>query len=100
MVRHILRKDVTLSWPLVSGFSVLYALVALARFTAGRFLQGFPGTPLSFLVLLAAATLMTFAVQQDPIPGMRQDWLVRPIRRRDVFLAKLLFAIVFVQGPV
>ena len=99
MVRHILRKDLTLLWPIVAGFSALCGLVGLSRFAAGRFLQGFPGTPLSFLVLLAAATVMTLAVHQDPIPGVRQDWLVRPIRRRDVFLAKLVFAIVFVQGP-
>src|SRR5437762_13699997 len=99
MVRHILRKDVTLLWPLVAGFAILYSLVALARFMAGRFLNGFPGTPLSFLTLLAAAALMTIVVHQDPVPGVRQDWLVRPIRRRDVFLAKLLYAVVFVQGP-
>src|SRR5437016_5747331 len=100
MVRHILRKDVVLLWPFVAAFAILYGLTAIARFTAGRFLNGFPGTPLSFLVLLLSASLITLAVQQDPIPGVRQDWLVRPIRRRDVFLAKLLFAVLFVQGPI
>jgi hypothetical protein len=56
--------------------------------------------PLSLLVLLASAIAVTLVVHQDPIPGVRQDWLVRPIRRRDLFLAKLLFAVVLVQGPM
>jgi hypothetical protein len=38
-------------------------------------------------------------VHQDPLPGIRQDWLVRPIPRRDLFFAKLLFVLLFVQGP-
>jgi hypothetical protein len=42
---------------------------------------------------------MTLVVHQDPIPGVRQDWLVRPVSRRDLFLAKLLFVAIFVQAP-
>src|SRR5215831_9480915 len=99
MVRHIFRKDWRLLRPLVAALAVLQALVAIARFKSGHFLNGFPGVPLSFLVLLASATLITIAAHQDPIPGAGQDWLVRPIRRRDVFLAKLLFVVALVQGP-
>jgi hypothetical protein len=55
--------------------------------------------PGSILELLAAATVITLVMLQDPIPGVRQDWLVRPIVRRDLFLAKLLFVILLVQGP-
>jgi len=98
-VRHILKKDWLLMWPFVAALAVLQALVALARFTAGHFPNGFPGTPLSFLVLLASATVIVLVVHQDPIPGVHQDWLVRPIPRRDLFLAKLLFVVVLVQGP-
>ena len=47
----------------------------------------------------AAATVITLVVHQDPIPGISQDWLTRPIKRRDLFLAKLLFVVLFVQGP-
>ena len=39
-------------------------------------------------------------VQQDPIPGLTQDWLVRPIRRRDLLLSKVLFVALMVQGPI
>ena len=99
MVRHILKKDWRLLWPLVAALAVLQGLLALARFTAGPFLDGLPTVPLALLELLAAATVITLVVHQDPIPGVRQDWLVRPIPRRDLFLAKLLFVVVLVQGP-
>jgi hypothetical protein len=100
MVRHILRKDWRLLWPLIAALTVLRGLLAFARFTAGQFLNGLPTVPMSLLELLAVATVITLVVLQDPIPGVRQDWLVRPISRRDLFLAKLLFVVVLVQGPM
>jgi hypothetical protein len=86
-------------WPLIAALAVLQVLLALARFSAGVFLTGLPTVPGSLLELLAAASLIALAVQQDPIPGARQDWLVRPVARRDLFFAKLLFALVLVQSP-
>jgi hypothetical protein len=44
--------------------------------------------------------LITAAVHLDAVPGVRQDWLIRPIRRRDLMLAKLLFAALAVQAPI
>jgi hypothetical protein len=99
MVRHILKKDWTLLWPLVTASAVLFALLASARFSAGLFVNGLPMVPASLLELLAAAAIITLVVHQDPIPGARQDWLVRPVSRRDLFLAKLLFVLIFMQGP-
>ncbi|HEY6250210.1 MAG TPA: hypothetical protein VI685_09620, partial [Candidatus Angelobacter sp.] len=49
------------------------------------------------LAYLGLAYLITLAIQQDPIPGVRQDWLVRPIRRRDLLFAKLIFVLLMVQ---
>jgi hypothetical protein len=98
MVRHILKKDWILLWPLVTALAVLQGLLAMARFTGGLF-KGLPTVPMSLLELVAAATVIALVVHQDPIPGIRQDWLVRPIARRDLFLAKLLFVVVLVQGP-
>jgi len=98
MVLHILKKDWKLLWPLVTALGVLQALAALARFKSGHFLN-FPSVPLALLQLLATATVVVLAVHQDPIPGVRQDWLVRPIPRRDLLLAKLLFVILLVHGP-
>jgi hypothetical protein len=102
MVWHILKKDWTLLWPVVAAVAVLQGLLALGRFTrfsAGVLVSPLPTTPAGLLELLAAATLITLLVHQDPIPGVRQDWLVRPVARRDLFLAKLLFAVLLVQGP-
>ena len=99
MVRHILKKDWLLLWPLVSAFAALQILFALARFKAGQLPNGLPSVPVSFLVLLGAAILTALVVHQDPIPGGRQDWLTRPVRRRDLFFAKLIFVLVLVQGP-
>ena len=101
MVRYILKKDWILLWPIVTAVAVLQGLLAFARFSMGRdFGRGVPTTPAAFLELLAVATVITLVVHQDPIPGVRQDWLVRPIPRRDLFLAKLLFVVVVVQGPM
>jgi hypothetical protein len=100
IVGHILKKDWRLLWPLVTALAVLQSLLAFARFSEGRFLNGVPTVPMSLLELLAAATVITLVVHQDPIPGVRQDWLVRPIQRGDLFLAKLLFVVALVQGPM
>jgi hypothetical protein len=40
------------------------------------------------------------AIHQDPIPGVRQDWLIRPIRHRDMAFAKVLFVLLMVQLPL
>jgi hypothetical protein len=99
MVWHIFKKDCRLLWPLAAGLVVVEGLIAFARFKAGHF-TNLPSVPLSLLVLLASAIAVMLVVHQDPIPGVRQDWLVRPIPRRDLFLAKLLFVVVLVQGPM
>jgi hypothetical protein len=97
-VWHILEKDWKLLWPLAVALALMQALVAVARFSAGIF-STIPSVPLAFGTILAAATVIALVVHQDPIPGARQDWLVRPIARRDLFLAKLLFVLALVQGP-
>jgi hypothetical protein len=98
MPLHILKKDWKLLWPFVAALGILHGLAALARFNARHFLN-FPSVPVSLLQLLGTATLIVLVVHQDPIPGVRQDWLVRPIPRRDLLLAKLLFVVLLVQGP-
>jgi hypothetical protein len=42
------------------------------------------------------ATLIAALVHQDGLVGVRQDWLERPIRRRDLFAAKVLFVVLAV----
>ena len=72
MVRHILKRDWILLWPIVTAVAVLQVLLAFARFSMGRdFGRGVPTTPAAFLELLAVAIVIMLVVHQDPIPGIR-----------------------------
>jgi hypothetical protein len=104
MIWHIFKKDARLLWWLAAGIAGLrFAEVAMVHsiglFPASRQLM-------NLMMYLAAGVLLgvVFAtcavVHQDAIPGVRQDWLVRPIRRRDLLLAKFLFVVVLIQGPI
>jgi ABC-type transport system involved in multi-copper enzyme maturation permease subunit len=46
------------------------------------------------------AVLIATLVHQDSIVGIRQDWLVRPIRRHHLLASKLLFLLLSVQLPM
>jgi hypothetical protein len=120
MIWHIFKKDWTLLWRYAVGlaalqFSLMLALLKLGRFQAPPLFEGFGfrgiagnadhtlynlTTVFPVLLTLASAFLITAIVQQDAIPGVRQDWLVRPIRGRDLLLAKLLGVLVMVLAPI
>jgi hypothetical protein len=104
MAWHILRKDLGLLWPLV-------LLSALVQFGLDAMMFVADRTPEAQYLLLSArlAVIVVFlvitltiaqGVHQEPIPGTRQDWLVRPIRRLDLLMAKLLFVLVAVHLPM
>lgn len=104
MIWHIFKKDVRLLWWLAAAAAAMhFAQIAL--------LLALPNSPgnrqLAQLVellgvggILAAGFLITALVHQDSIPGVRQDWLVRPVLRRDLLMAKLLFVVLLVQIPI
>jgi hypothetical protein len=104
MAWHIFRKDLTLLWPVALLSAVaqfgLYALTFLSdRSPDEQYLL--LAARLSVLVVFLAVTLaIALGVHQEPIPGATQDWLVRPIRRLDLLLAKLLFVLAAVQLPM
>lgn len=102
MIAAILRKDwETLRIPIlgVGSMQVAYALIMLqvdAR-------EGEPvlqqlAQVLSWTWLMGAALLIILAVHQDAPRSVNQDWLTRPMSRGKMFSAKLLFALLFVQG--
>ena len=104
MVWHIFRKDLVLLWPVV-------ALSAIAQFGLNAMMFVADRSPDSEYLLLMARLFVivvflvitlaiALGVHQDPIPGTRQDWLIRPIRRRDLLAAKLLFVLAAVQLPM
>ena len=118
MIWHIFKKDVRHLWLSAVCFGALDLVLSVARLSLGRFYQArlalaaldastfmpgrqiFLATGLPAIALLGSALLIIAIVQQDAIPGLRQDWLVRPIRRRDLLLAKVVGVLVMAQGPI
>lgn len=125
IVWHIFKKDWTLLWRYVAGFAAFHFGLMAALLRVGRFRSPSLGSYMASLgeyvqlgnaggdrtvdtltnvfpliAFLASALLITAIVQQDAIPGVRQDWLVRPIRRRDLLLAKLVGVLIMVLGPI
>lgn len=100
MIRQIVRKDWQLLWPFVAGLTVLNAIVAWM--SHGWYVfgvdRGFAalGPP----AVIGWALLVAVLVQQDAVPGTRQDWLTRPIRRPDLAAAKLIFVVVLLHVPL
>ena len=104
MIWPIFRKDWTLLWPL----AVLVTLIQIAFEWAVYKFGFFGATPLAreLLRLLTPAwfigviALAVAVVYEDTVPGVDQDWLVRPVPRTDLLLAKLLFVLVTVCLPM
>ena len=102
MVWHIFKKDWKLMWKPASVVAALQLAYAFIQ-TTSEFGKGNPvleefHSLLMFLWLMAGMIWVVMLVQQDALPGTKQDWLTRPIRRMDVLLAKVLFAALVVQG--
>jgi hypothetical protein len=102
MVWHIFKKDWKLLWRLVLGLAAAQGLytVLLYKRDHGAADLGRMLNLLQMIMMLASGILVAAAVHLDAIPGVRQDWLVRPIKRRDLLAAKVLFVILLVQGPI
>lgn len=103
MIWRIFRKDWLLLWPLVAVVAAMHVINAVIWLILGFFgireltqiANVFPAA-----VLLGTGALIVATVHQDVLPGDRQDWLVRPIRRRDLVLEKFLFVLIAVNGPI
>jgi hypothetical protein len=104
MVWHFFKKDVRLLWPMTLAVVVAQALCAVRTTMLGYFdqppvldrLTGF----LPFLVYLGIALVAVTVVHQEPLSGLREDWLIRPISRRDLALSKVLFVLLMVNVPI
>ena len=56
--------------------------------------------PLTIAWFIGIAAVTIAAVHQDPIPGVDQDWLIRPLRRTQLLLGKLVFLGITISGPM
>ncbi len=104
MIARIFKKDWILLWPMVMLVTAIQALlewsdydlsVVNANAAAVELIR-----PLTVAWLLSIAALVVAVVHQDPIPGAEQDWLIRPIKRIDLLIAKMLFLLVTISMPM
>jgi hypothetical protein len=104
MIWHIFKKDARLLWPIAALVALLQVCAPIPNVVIDHGFRtaqlAMLGELLSGLALLAIMVIVVLAMHQDPIPGARQDWLIRPIRRRNLALAKLLFVLLLVQAPL
>ena len=104
MIWHIFRKDTRLLWPGAALVAALQICATIPHYLMDQGRRTFQlevlGDLLSALALLGVMAVVVVAMHQDPVPGTRQDWLIRPIRHRDLALAKLVFVLLLVQLPL
>jgi len=106
MLWHIVRKDWKLLRHTILLVAFCNALVRILALAFGPFddvRSRALATALSMIdpaAIIATAVLIVLIVQTDPIPDGSQDWLVRPIRRRDLLLAKAASVALFAQAPI
>ena len=108
MIWHIFRKDCRHLWHMALAVALVNAirLMILARATVPfvTYNRLSPVRDVSLLLdtilNLANIFLVVLVVQEDGIPGLQQDWLIRPVRRRDLLLGKIAFIVLLIQGPI
>jgi len=104
MIWHIFKKDLRLQWKFVALMALVQFASAAVLIKISPFLDNAPLRDLFQLLFMATLAgipfLIAAGVHLDPIPGVRQDWLVRPILRVDLLLAKLLFVLMAVHVPL
>ena len=104
MIRHILKKDWKLLWPIVAVVAAVQIGCEWAVFSSGLFADN-PAAevllrPLTLAWFIGIAALTAAVVHQDAIPGANQDWLIRPLKRPQLLLAKLIFLALTISAPM
>ncbi len=104
MVWHIFKKDWKLLWVFVITVASLHWISAFIIFKLGLFGESamleMLAEAVPMLSFFASMFLIAAIVHVEAIPGVRQDWLVRPIRRGNLLLEKFLFVVLMVEGPI
>ncbi len=104
MIRPIMQKDWSLLWPMVAIVTIIQMSLAWFGYNSGLFGSELAPRelrqPLNLAWFIGIGALAVAAVHQDPVPGVDQDWLIRPLPRTELLLAKLLFSIVVICAPM
>jgi len=104
MIWAIVRKDWRLLWPMVLLAAAIQVGLEWAVYSAGLFGEDPAAAallrPLTLAWFVVIAGLTATVVHQDPIPGVDQDWLIRPVSRTHMLLAKLVFVAMSVGVPM
>jgi hypothetical protein len=104
LIWHIVKKDWKLLWPMVALSIAIQFGLEWAIFSAGLFGEDPAAAvllrPLMLAWFVAIAAPAIAVVHQDSIPGVDQDWLIRPLRRTHLLLAKLAFAALTIIAPM
>lgn len=91
-------------WPMVLLMLAIQCALGWTVHAAGVFgdsaVAGELQRPLMLAWYFGIAALTVSLVQQDPLPGVDQDWLIRPLRRSELLFAKLAFLILTVSLPM
>ena len=110
-ILHIFKKDIRRHWPeiLVSlAFLGLYLWVTLRNPEPDSFAHGISSGPFSWLPVESIPPLMVIfwgvlfvrLIQGESLVGDRQWWVTKPYDWWKLFLAKLLFFVVFISLPL
>jgi len=104
MIWHIFKKDWKLTWMFVLVVVVVRWMYSAVIYKLGLFGEdptlGMLAQVFPILADFASMFLIAAIVHLDAIPGMRHDWLVRPVSRLDLVIEKFLFVVLMVDGPV
>jgi hypothetical protein len=104
MIGAILRKDWRLLWPFVALLTLIGVCLQWALHRYGFFGDDVAARqlikPLTVAWLAGACGLTIALVQHDAVPAVDQDWLIRPISRTDLLLAKVLFVVLCICLPM
>lgn len=104
MVWHIFKKDWKLLWSFVLMAASIHWITAFILYERGLFNEDATLEMLSetlpTLAFFASMFLIAAIVHLEAIPGIRQDWLTRPVSRGVLLLEKFIFVVVAVEGPI
>lgn len=104
MISHIFKKDWKLAWVFVLVVSVMHWIDSAIIYKLGMFNEDptldMLAEAVPMLAFFGSMFLIGAIVHLDSIPGVRQDWLVRPISRWDLLAEKFMFVVLMVNGPI